>query len=124
MRRVRATRHPSAHARLPRLAARSRGLAPCAPRRTQVAIAVMRSAGGHGSREDRAESLAKGLHDAWGVGDACGSGLLLLVAVDDRQACLHAARTRAPDPALTCLSSSGVHQHWRFRLCRCAGRVA
>ena len=54
-------------------------------RHAQVAVAVMRRAGGRGSREDRTERLAKGLHDAWGVGDACGSGLLLLVAVDDRQ---------------------------------------
>ena len=51
----------------------------------QVAVAVVRHAGGRGSRETRAERLAKGAHDAWGVGDACGSGLLLLVAVDDRQ---------------------------------------
>lgn len=82
----------------------------------------MRSAGGHGSREDRAEKLAKGLHDVWGVGDACGSGLLLLIAVDDRQA---RSLTLAPQIRRSLLSSSsGVHQHWCFRLPRRAGRVA
>ncbi len=51
----------------------------------QVAVVVVRHAGGPGARETRAERLAKGAHDAWGVGDACGSGIVLLVAVDDRQ---------------------------------------
>ena len=54
--------------------------------RAQVAVVVVGHAGGTGSAASRAERLAKGLHDAWGVGDACGSGILLLVAVEDRQA--------------------------------------
>ncbi len=52
----------------------------------QVAVAVVRRAGGSGGAASRAERLAKGLHDAWGVGDACGSGVVLLLAVEDRQA--------------------------------------
>jgi uncharacterized membrane protein YgcG len=52
----------------------------------QVAVALVRRVGGAGSAATRAELFAKHVHDAWGVGDACGSGILLLVAVDDRQA--------------------------------------
>ena len=55
------------------------------PRGFELAVAVVRRAGGGGSAALRAERLARGLHDSWGVGDACGSGLVLLVAVEDRQ---------------------------------------
>ena len=53
----------------------------------EVALAVVRRAGGSGSAAARAERLAKRLHDSWGVGDKCGSGVLVLIAVDDRQVC-------------------------------------
>jgi len=55
------------------------------PRGWQLSAVLVRRAGGAGSAALRAERLARGLHDAWGVGDACGSGALLLVALDERQ---------------------------------------
>lgn len=51
----------------------------------EVALAVVRRAGGAGSAAARAERLAKKAHDTWGVGDKCGSGVVIFVAVDDRQ---------------------------------------
>ena len=71
--------------------ARADGSAPCAaallpPK--QVAVAVMESmAVPEGeSPAAQAASFAKALHDAWGVGDAaCNNGVLLLLAVQDRQ---------------------------------------
>jgi uncharacterized membrane protein YgcG len=63
------------------------------PRGYALAVAVVRSAGGAGSDSLRAERLARGLHDSWGVGDACGSGALLLVAVEDRELFLSTGRS-------------------------------
>lgn len=35
---------------------------------------------------EAAQSFAKALHDAWGVGDAqCNNGVLLLLSIGDRQ---------------------------------------
>lgn len=53
----------------------------------QVAVAVLhRMAKDFRSPEDRVAHYARQLHDAWGVGDAeCNNGVVLLVALDDRQ---------------------------------------
>jgi Modulator of levamisole receptor-1 len=50
----------------------------------EVFVAVVNRVGGSGPPEKRAESFARALHDRFGVG-SCGSGVVLLLAVEDRQ---------------------------------------
>jgi hypothetical protein len=69
----------------------------------QVALALVRRAGGTGSAASRVERLARRVHNSWGVGDACGSGVLVLIAVDDRQMYIStgaSASKAAPDESL------------------------
>jgi hypothetical protein len=50
----------------------------------QFAVALARSIEGG---KDAAGAMARGLHDAWGVGRAaCNDGAVLLLSIDDRQA--------------------------------------
>jgi hypothetical protein len=96
---------------------------------SQVAVAVVKSVGGAGSAATRAERFAKAVHDSWGVGDACGSGILLLVATEDRQArpsppsLFHGTLGLTP-PLCSRFTlaasppSPGVHQHRRERVSR------
>lgn len=95
--------HRAASSAAPKLAYPVAACGEGPPRGFEVAVAVVRHAGGTGPRETRVAALAKGLHDAWGVGDACGSGLLLLLSLEDRQAFVStgaSARLAAPDAAL------------------------
>lgn len=55
------------------------------PSVAQVAVAIMRHISGPASNEAKAELMARQLHDKWGVGDGCGSGVLMLFATGDRQ---------------------------------------
>ncbi|GGE27683.1 uncharacterized protein SAMN05421774_1144 [Gemmobacter megaterium] len=53
---------------------------------TEVAVVTIRSRGEHG-QWDGIESLAKALFNQWGIGDpARNDGILILVAVEDREA--------------------------------------
>jgi uncharacterized protein len=54
----------------------------------QVAVAVMKSFADVGGKEKAAiaASMAKSLHDSWGVGHKeCNNGVLLLLSILDRQ---------------------------------------
>ena len=56
----------------------------------QVAVALMESMqpSSGKSTAERAEIFAKDLHNRWGVGQkGCDDGVLLLLAVNDRQVC-------------------------------------
>lgn len=50
-----------------------------------MAVAILRHIAGPDDVKAKAELMAKQLHDSWGVGDACGSGVLMLFAIGDRQ---------------------------------------
>lgn len=69
----------------------------------QVAVAVLRHVAGPGDLAARAEAFARATHDAWGVGDECGAGVLVLFAIGDRQMYIStgkAAAAKASDATL------------------------
>ena len=79
------------------------GQSPGGARGYQVALALVRRAGGTGSAASRVERLARRVHNNWGVGDTCGSGVLVLIAVEDRQVYIStgaSASKAAPDESL------------------------
>jgi uncharacterized membrane protein YgcG len=54
----------------------------------QVAVAIMHKMdrAKHADKAATAKAFARALHDAWGVGNPeCQNGLLLLMAISDRQ---------------------------------------
>jgi hypothetical protein len=60
----------------------------CPCTHAQVAVALMRkmNIGFFGSADQAAANMAEALHNTWGVGlKECDNGVLLLLAVDDRQ---------------------------------------
>lgn len=57
----------------------------------EVLVAVVESVEGSGSAPARAQAFARGLHDRFGVG-TCGSGVVFLVSVMDRQVRCQATR--------------------------------
>ena len=62
---------------------------PCTDGGAEVVVVVVDSLGVHRWADDdavdaAAKTLARGAHDAWGVGDACSNGAVVLFAIQDR----------------------------------------
>ena len=62
---------------------------PCTDGGAEVVVVVVDSLGVHRWADDdavdaAAKTLARGAHDAWGVGDACSNGAVVLFAIHDR----------------------------------------
>jgi hypothetical protein len=51
---------------------------------SEIFVAAVKKVDGSGSKAQRVEEFARGLHDRFGVG-TCGSGVVLVISVDDRQ---------------------------------------
>ncbi|KAH8059066.1 hypothetical protein JL722_5619 [Aureococcus anophagefferens] len=73
---------------------------PCTDGGAEVVVVVVDSLGVRGDDDDAvdaaAKTLARGAHDAWGVGDACSNGAVVLFAIRDRSFYLSTEQQHLP----------------------------